>query len=172
MLYGHEVEKPQWYKWERKARRCRRLGKPAIKREAVFTRLRLGWTVEQIALNLEMSKRGVQWCIWMICKQERVKSRHEVAAKLGIGSYHRHVFLCAGDKCCTSEVGLAAWGQLRKGPEDPGLRTASPFAALVRLAARGELDPAVLEDYRFLQRASLRLRLLRERPEDRYQEGC
>ena len=26
----------------------------------------------------------------------------EVAAKLGIGSYHRHVFLCTGDKCCTS----------------------------------------------------------------------
>ena len=22
----------------------------------------------------------------------------EVAAKLGIGSYHRHVFLCAGDR--------------------------------------------------------------------------
>src|SRR5262249_40480259 len=62
---------------------------------------------------------------------------------------------------------LAAWAQLRKGREDPALRTASPFAALARLAARGELEPALLEDYRFLQRASLRLRLLRDRPEDR-----
>jgi glutamate-ammonia-ligase adenylyltransferase len=62
---------------------------------------------------------------------------------------------------------LAAWEQLRKGPEDPALRTASPFAALARLVERGELAPALLEDYRFLQRASLRIRLLRDRPEDR-----
>ena len=37
----------------------------------------------------------------------------EVAAKLGIGSYHRHVFLCTGDKCCTAEVGQAAWEALK-----------------------------------------------------------
>jgi glutamine synthetase adenylyltransferase len=62
---------------------------------------------------------------------------------------------------------LAAWEQLRKGRQEPALRTASPFAALAHLAGRGEVDPALLEDYRFLQRASLRLRLLRDRPEDR-----
>jgi glutamate-ammonia-ligase adenylyltransferase len=62
---------------------------------------------------------------------------------------------------------LAAWAQLRQGAGDPALRTASPLAALNRLAARGELDPALLDDYRFLQRLSLRLRLLRDLPEDR-----
>jgi (2Fe-2S) ferredoxin len=45
----------------------------------------------------------------------------EVAAKLGIGSYHRHVFLCTGDKCCTAEVGAAAWDALKKELKDRGL---------------------------------------------------
>jgi (2Fe-2S) ferredoxin len=45
----------------------------------------------------------------------------EVAAKLGIGSYHRHVFLCTGDKCCTTEVGMAAWDALKKELKDRGL---------------------------------------------------
>ena len=45
----------------------------------------------------------------------------EVAAKLGIGSYHRHVFLCAGDKCCTAEVGLAAWEALKQELKDRNL---------------------------------------------------
>src|SRR6478735_6039516 len=42
--------------------------------------------------------------------QERLA---KVAATLFIGEYRRHVFLCTGDKCCTSEVGLAAWEVLK-----------------------------------------------------------
>jgi (2Fe-2S) ferredoxin len=45
----------------------------------------------------------------------------DVAAKLGIGSYHRHVFLCAGPSCCTPEDGLAAWEVLKKEIKDRGL---------------------------------------------------
>jgi (2Fe-2S) ferredoxin len=45
----------------------------------------------------------------------------EVAVKLGIGSYHRHIFLCTGDKCCTAEVGAAAWEVLKKELKDRGL---------------------------------------------------
>jgi (2Fe-2S) ferredoxin len=45
----------------------------------------------------------------------------EVAAKLGIGAYHRHVFLCTGDKCCTAEVGAAAWDVLKRELKDRGL---------------------------------------------------
>jgi (2Fe-2S) ferredoxin len=37
-----------------------------------------------------------------------------VAAKLGIGSYHRHVFLCTGPNCCTPEEGQAAWDALKQ----------------------------------------------------------
>jgi (2Fe-2S) ferredoxin len=37
-----------------------------------------------------------------------------VADKLGIGSYHKHVFLCTGPSCCKPEVGQAAWEALKK----------------------------------------------------------
>jgi (2Fe-2S) ferredoxin len=37
-----------------------------------------------------------------------------VAAKLGIGSYVRHVFLCTGPNCCTPEEGAAAWEALKR----------------------------------------------------------
>src|SRR5215470_7240540 len=37
-----------------------------------------------------------------------------VTEKLGIGRYHRHVFLCTGPNCCTPEVGLAAWETLKQ----------------------------------------------------------
>jgi len=47
-------------------------------------------------------------------KFDKTGTLPEVAAKLGIGSYHRHVFLCAGDKCCTAEVGQAAWEALKQ----------------------------------------------------------
>jgi (2Fe-2S) ferredoxin len=36
-----------------------------------------------------------------------------VAAKLGIGSYKRHVLLCTGPNCCTPEDGLNAWEVLK-----------------------------------------------------------
>jgi (2Fe-2S) ferredoxin len=37
----------------------------------------------------------------------------EAAARVGIGSYHRHVFLCTGPSCCTPDVGQAAWDALK-----------------------------------------------------------
>ena len=45
----------------------------------------------------------------------------EIAAKLGIGSYHRHVLLCTGPTCCTPEAGLAAWEVLKQSVKDRGL---------------------------------------------------
>lgn len=44
-------------------------------------------------------------------------------AKYGIGSYHRHVFLCTGPSCCTPETGLAAWEALKKAHKERGLGT-------------------------------------------------
>ncbi len=35
------------------------------------------------------------------------------AAKVGVGAYHRHVFLCTGPSCCTPEQGQAAWEALK-----------------------------------------------------------
>jgi len=54
----------------------------------------------------------------MSANQEQLQA---VAAKLGIGAYHRHVFLCTGPNCCTPEVGLAAWEALKQKIKDAGL---------------------------------------------------
>lgn len=64
---------------------------------------------------------------------------------------------------------MAAFLQLRHGRTDRGVRTSTPYAALARLTERGLLPEGelLLEDYRFLSRAALRLRLLRDRPDDR-----
>ena len=56
--------------------------------------------------------------------QEQLKN---TAAKLGLGQYHRHVFLCTGPKCCTPEDGVAAWEVLKKELKERGL-TAGPQA--------------------------------------------
>ena len=62
---------------------------------------------------------------------------------------------------------IAAWGQLRHGEADPALRTTHPPTALHRMSERGEVTADVLDDYRFLQRAGLRLRLIRDQHDDR-----
>jgi (2Fe-2S) ferredoxin len=51
-------------------------------------------------------------------QEEQLKT---AAAKVGIGSFQRHVFLCTGPNCCTPETGLAAWEALKKAIKDNGL---------------------------------------------------
>jgi (2Fe-2S) ferredoxin len=48
---------------------------------------------------------------------------HTVAAKLGIGSYKRHVLLCTGPNCCSPEEGMAAWEALKQQLKDHNLLT-------------------------------------------------
>jgi (2Fe-2S) ferredoxin len=48
----------------------------------------------------------------------------EIAGKLFIGQYHRHVLLCIGDDCCTREEGQAAWEVLKKELKDRNLSLA------------------------------------------------
>jgi (2Fe-2S) ferredoxin len=43
------------------------------------------------------------------------------AAKVGVGGYRRHVFLCTGPTCCSPEVGQAAWDTLKAHIKDRGL---------------------------------------------------
>lgn len=45
---------------------------------------------------------------------EKIEQLHGAAAKLNIGGYRRHVFLCIGPSCCTSETGMEAWEALKK----------------------------------------------------------
>jgi (2Fe-2S) ferredoxin len=44
-----------------------------------------------------------------------------VAAKLGVGSYRRHVLLCTGPTCCAPEEGMAAWEALKGQIKEHGL---------------------------------------------------
>lgn len=60
----------------------------------------------------------------MADKNEQLQA---AAAKVGIGAYQRHVFLCTGPSCCTPEVGMAAWEKLKQTLKDKGL-TAGPNA--------------------------------------------
>src|SRR6516225_7934296 len=43
------------------------------------------------------------------------------AAKMGIGAYQKHVFLCTGPTCCTPETGQAAWETLKQQIKERGL---------------------------------------------------
>jgi (2Fe-2S) ferredoxin len=45
---------------------------------------------------------------------DRIEELQAAAAKVGVGGYRRHVFLCTGPSCCTPEVGMAAWETLKK----------------------------------------------------------
>jgi len=55
-----------------------------------------------------------------------------IADKLLIGQYHRHVFLCIGDSCCTSEVGQEAWERLKAELKDRNLSLSTGPAACYR----------------------------------------
>jgi (2Fe-2S) ferredoxin len=45
--------------------------------------------------------------------ERRMADLQQVAEKLKIGDYRRHVFLCTGGTCCTEEVGQQAWEELK-----------------------------------------------------------
>jgi (2Fe-2S) ferredoxin len=45
---------------------------------------------------------------------EKKEELQAVAAKLGVGTFRRHVFLCTGPNCCTPEEGMAAWEALKR----------------------------------------------------------
>ena len=52
---------------------------------------------------------------------EKKDQLQAAAAKVGVGGYKRHVFLCTGPSCCTPEVGQAAWDALKQAIKAEGL---------------------------------------------------
>jgi len=58
-----------------------------------------------------------------------------IAAKLCIGDYRRHVFLCVGDACCDAEVGQAAWDALKRELKDRNLSLSKGPGACYRTKA-------------------------------------
>jgi (2Fe-2S) ferredoxin len=45
----------------------------------------------------------------------------ELADKLGIGRYQRHILLCLGPTCCSAEQGEASWEYLKRRLKELGL---------------------------------------------------
>jgi len=61
--------------------------------------------------------------------------REKIAAaveKVGIGHLRRHVFLCAGPKCCDAALGDAVWAQLKKRVPELGLNAGAQRTARTR----------------------------------------
>ena len=56
----------------------------------------------------------------------------DIARTLKIGAFHRHVFLCIGETCCSAEAGNAAWDALKKELKDRNLSLADGPAACYR----------------------------------------
>jgi (2Fe-2S) ferredoxin len=54
---------------------------------------------------------------------DREQQLQTAAAKLGIGGYRRHVLLCTGPTCCSTEVGMAAWEVLKSQIKERNLAT-------------------------------------------------
>lgn len=52
--------------------------------------------------------------IWHASAMSKIEKAREKAGERGVGNYDRHVFICIGPDCCSSEEGERAWGQLKK----------------------------------------------------------
>ena len=63
---------------------------------------------------------------------ESLEALAAVADKLLIGHFHRHVFLCVGEACCSAKAGEAAWDALKKELKRRDLSLATGPAACYR----------------------------------------
>ena len=63
------------------------------------------------------------------------KSLPQIVDEMKIGQFHRHVFLCAGQACCTKEVGNAAWDYLKNELKDRNLSLSTGPDACYRTKA-------------------------------------
>jgi DNA-binding NarL/FixJ family response regulator len=80
LLYGREVAKPADFQARKRPFRPRLRAAP--RREQVLRRVLNGWTTRQICRDLGVSRDCLGHHIRSICRQESVKNRHELAAKL------------------------------------------------------------------------------------------
>jgi glutamate-ammonia-ligase adenylyltransferase len=151
--YHHEIAAP----WERMALLRAR---PAFVLPGAGTRSNFGNRLETIAYQAPPDEAALRADLLHL--RQRIESERA-------GDVHESLHLRFSPGGLTDLEFVAAWGQLRHGERDPALRTTHPPAALQRMSDQGELAPAVLDDYRFLQRAGLRLRLIRDQHDDRLQ---
>ena len=78
---------------------------------------------------------------------EMMEELHDLAQQYGVGSYQRHIFLCAGAeeaKCAPAEATSASWKYLKSRLKNLGLTTAKGAvyrskAACLRICAHGPI---------------------------------
>jgi (2Fe-2S) ferredoxin len=58
-------------------------------------------------------------------------------AKMGLAGSQRHVFLCVGPNCCSSEQGLATWDVLKERLKESGIPLLRSKAACLRICQGG-----------------------------------
>ena len=58
---------------------------------------------------------------------EKLGELEQRLEKVGIGRYKRHIFLCAGEKCCSRAEGEAVWNYLKRRCQELGLVNESVY---------------------------------------------
>lgn len=58
-------------------------------------------------------------------------------AKIGLPAARRHLFLCVGPDCCTTETGLATWEHLKTEVKRHDLLVLRTKAACLRMCSEG-----------------------------------
>jgi (2Fe-2S) ferredoxin len=61
----------------------------------------------------------------------------EKFAKAGLPTARRHLFLCAGPRCCAEAEGLATWGHLKEAVRGQALPVMRTKAACLRMCEQG-----------------------------------
>jgi DNA-binding CsgD family transcriptional regulator len=83
LLYPREVPIPEDFDVPPVKKHRIMLNVKAPRRQAVLRRILNGWTYEQIARDLEMNRTVVSTSVAILLRQENVKTRTELAKKLG-----------------------------------------------------------------------------------------
>jgi (2Fe-2S) ferredoxin len=95
--------------------------------------------------------------------EDAPKDPRAEAARRGVGSYERHIFLCIGPDCCSPAEGEAAWAHLKKraaainGSAESACRVYRSKAACLRICTSGPVAVVYPEGtwYAGLDRAAL-----------------
>ncbi|MBP9708263.1 MAG: hypothetical protein KBD78_11515 [Oligoflexales bacterium] len=75
-------------------------------------------------------------------KSNDTKLIEQKIAKHNIGEYTRHIFLCAGDKCCNEEKGEKTWEYLKEACEElrqQGIKVYRTKTTCLRICAAGPI---------------------------------
>ena len=82
MLYGSDVDKPEWFTPRRKRAYRPQTTRPAPRREQVRERLREGWTIREIAKELGVGVCAVHNHVKVLRAHEGVLTRPQLVGKV------------------------------------------------------------------------------------------